>query len=228
MLYDPPQFRDRDEAAQRAFIAEVGFATLVTLGGEGSDEAELDASLIPLLFEPEGGPQGCLIGHVSRANPQWRRVGGRVAALALFQAHDHYVSPGWYPSKQEHGKVVPTWNYELVAVWGRLTVTEAPAEVLRIVTRLTERHEGRRVETAAARGAAAEPWAVSDAPEDFVAGMLKGIVGLSLAIERVQGKRKLSQNRPPADVAGVRAGLECEAPAGGLAATLAAFDKTNG
>ena len=221
MLYNPPQFRDGDAGAPRAFVEAVGFATLVTLG-EAEGARELDVTALPLLWDEEGG-EPRLIGHVSRANPQWKRLAAGVSALAVFQAHDHYVSPAWYPAKREHGKVVPTWNYELVAVWGRLATTEDPAALERIVTRLTERHEARR-------GPGAEPWAVSDAPADFVAGMLKGIVGLTLSIERIEGKRKLSQNRPEPDKAGVREGLEREGTqgAGSVAAALAAFDRANG
>lgn len=204
MLYNPPHFRDGDQAALLAFIAVRGFASLVTLGQEGG-AAELDLTLLPLLHQPAPAPLGRLIGHVARANPQWRRVQGGIAAMAVFQGGDAYVSPAWYPSKAEHGRVVPTWNYEAVVAWGRLTVLEAPEQILPIVAALTERHEGLRA--AAGRGRA---WQVADAPEDFIRAQLKGIVGLELAIERLEGKRKQSQNRNEADRAGVFAGLARE------------------
>lgn len=220
MLYVPPHFRDDDPAALWAFMAARGFATLVTLGGEG--EGELDVTLLPLLVEAEPAPLGRLVGHLARANPQWRRLRPVVRALALFQAGDSYISPAWYPSKQAHGRVVPTWNYETVAAWGSLRLVEDAPGLLSIVTRLTERHEGAR--EAAGQGAA---WAVSDAPPEFVQAQLKGIVGLELTIERLEGKRKLSQNRPAEDCAGVAAGLEREGGAAkaALLAALAAAER---
>jgi transcriptional regulator len=204
VLYNPPHFREPDQAALLAFIAARHLGTLVTLGGDGALR-ELDLTLLPLLHDPRPAPLGRLIGHVAKANPQWKRLDGSVAAMAIFQGGDYYVSPAWYPSKQDTGRVVPTWNYETVVAWGRLTVLEQPAEILPIVTALTQRHEGARA--AAGKG---EAWAVTDAPPDFVQAQLKGIVGLSLAIERLEGKRKLSQNRTPEDRAGVFAGRRRE------------------
>ncbi len=204
MLYNPPHFRDQEQAALLAFIAARGLGMLVTLGSDGAAR-ELDLTLLPLLHEAEPAPLGRLICHVAKANPQWKRIDGSVAAMAVIQGGDHYVSPAWYPSKQETGRVVPTWNYETVVAWGRLTVLQQPEEVLPIVTALTQRHEGARA--SAGKG---EAWAVTDAPPDFVRAQLKGIVGLSLAIERLEGKRKRSQNRTPADRAGVVEGLARE------------------
>jgi transcriptional regulator len=199
VLYNPPHFRDQDQAALLDFIAARGLGLLVTLGSDGVAR-ELDLTLLPLLHRPDPAPLGRLIGHVARANPQWKRLDGGVAAMAVFQAGDYYVSPAWYPSKQQGGRVVPTWNYETVVAWGRLTLLQAPEQILPIVTALTERHEGLRA--AAGQG---EAWAVSDAPADFVQAQLKGIVGFDLAIERLEGKRKLSQNRTPEDRAAVMA-----------------------
>lgn len=200
MLYIPPHFRDEDPEALAGFMAARGFATLVTLGRAADAAPELDLTLLPLLYQPGGGPRGRLVGHVARANRQWQRLDGGVAAMALFQGGDYYVTPSWYPGKAEHGRVVPTWNYEAVVAWGRLTVLEAPEQILPIVTALTERHEGRR----------AAPWSVEDAPPEFIRAQLRGIVGLELAVERLEGKRKLSQNRNEADRAGVFAGLARE------------------
>lgn len=199
MLYNPPHFRDQDQAALLDFIAARGLGTLVTLGSDGTAR-ELDLTLLPLLHRPDPAPLGRLIGHFAKSNPQWKRLDGAVAAMAVFQAGDYYVSPSWYSSKQQTGRVVPTWNYETVVAWGRLTLLEAPEQILPIVTALTERHEGLRA--AAGKG---EAWAVSDAPTDFVQAQLKGIVGFEIAIERLEGKRKLSQNRTPEDRAAVMA-----------------------
>lgn len=200
MLYNPPHFREQDPASLAAFMTARGLATLITLGREEGLAPELDLTPLPLLYEAAPAPHGRLLGHVARANRQWQRLDGAVAAMALFQGGDYYVTPSWYPSKAAHGRVVPTWNYEAVVAWGRLTVLEAPEQILPIVTALTRRHEAPR----------AAPWAVSDAPEDFVRAQLRGIVGLELVIERLEGKRKLSQNRDAADRAGVLAGRAAE------------------
>ncbi len=141
------------------------------------------------------GPR--LIGHLARANPQWRDLADGVAALAIFHGPHAYVSPSWYATKQETGKVVPTWNYVAVHAYGRLKVFDDPDRLYEVVGRLTEVHEADR----------AEPWSVTDAPAGFIRSQLKGIVGLELGVERLEGKWKLSQNRPVADREGVIAGL---------------------
>jgi transcriptional regulator len=194
-LYNPAQFKQEDVGALHAAIRENGFGTLVTLGAEG-----LEASHVPMLIDPAPAPYGTLIGHVSKANPQWRTARPDVPALAMFLGPNAYITPAWYPTKQENGKVVPTWNYTAIHATGTLTFFEDPERLLQLVTRLTEHHEAAR----------AEPWAVSDAPADYVQGMLKGIVGFELAITRLEGKWKMSQNRPPADRAGVIEGLRRE------------------
>ena len=154
------------------------------------------ATPLPLFLAMEEGPYGTLYGHLARANPQWR-LPPAGEAMALFMGPDAYVSPSWYPSKQEHHRVVPTWNYVTVHAYGTAEFYEDPDRLLALVTRLTERHESPRP----------APWAVSDAPSDFIRGQLKGIVGLRLPIARLEGKRKLSQNRNAEDRAGVRAAL---------------------
>ncbi|MSP04958.1 MAG: FMN-binding negative transcriptional regulator [Acetobacteraceae bacterium] len=191
-MYNPPAFREeRTEVLHRA-IRAAGMAILVTSGPDG-----LMASHIPMLLDPDAGEFGTLYGHVARANPQARATG---QALAIFQGPDAYVTPSWYPSKQVDGKVVPTWNYVAVHAMGVLETFDDPARLLDIVTRLTERFEGARE----------KPWAVSDAPEDYVAGMLKGITGFVLPIAKLEGKWKMSQNRVPGDRAGVVAGLTAD------------------
>lgn len=189
-MYIPAAFlMEKDQAL--ALVETHPFATLVSLGPGG-----LLSTPLPLLLDRQG-ERLRLIGHIARANPHWRDFDPAVPSLAIFQGGDAYVTPAWYGAKRETGKVVPTWNYKAVHIHGPLRVVDEPAALLDIVTRLTNRHEADR----------AEPWAVSDAPADYVSAMLKGIVGLELWVERVEGKAKLSQNRPLEDQAAVRAGL---------------------
>ncbi len=144
-----------------------------------------------------------LIGHMARANPQWRDFDTDKESLAIFTAADGYISPSWYAAKLEHGKVVPTWNYQAVHATGRLEIIEDTNEILHIVTGLTDRFETPRP----------KPWAVSDAPHDYMQSQLKGIVGVVMHVTRIEGKAKLSQNRSDADVQGVIKALEIENPA---------------
>ncbi|MDX2170809.1 MAG: FMN-binding negative transcriptional regulator [Deltaproteobacteria bacterium] len=187
-MYLPNHFAETRPEVLRALMQVQPFATLVTQGSGG-----LTADHVPLELDTAPQPLGSLIGHVARANPLWRGLAAGVPALAIFHGPQAYVSPAWYPSKREHGKVVPTWNYVVVHAAGTLRAVEDRAWLRALVERLTARHEaGRR-----------EPWQVSDAPPEFLDAMLGGIVGIELRIERLQGKWKLSQNRPPADVSGV-------------------------
>ena len=189
-MYVPPAFReDRPEALHAAMRAAT-LPILVTLGADG-----MVASHVPMLLDAAAGRHGTLIGHLARANPQ---AGTSGEALAIFTGPDAYVSPSLYPSKMVDEKVVPTWNYVAVHAAGPITFFEDAARILDVVTRLTEREEGKRE----------RPWAVSDAPDDFVAGMLRAIIGFTIPIARLEGKWKMSQNRQPADRAGVRAGME--------------------
>lgn len=188
----PPAFREERIEVLHAAIRESGLATLVTL-----TDAGLVASHVPLLLDPAPAPYGTLIGHLARPNPQARHSVLEMDALAIFQGPDAYVTPNWYATKRENGKVVPTWNYVAIHAVGRLRFFNDPDRLLEIVTRLTERHEAAR----------SEPWAVSDAPPDFIAGMLRGIVGFELPIARLEGKWKMSQNRPAADRERVIAGF---------------------
>jgi transcriptional regulator len=194
-MYLPPHFREDDVGQLHAAIAQTGLATLVTTGPEG-----LIASHVPMLLAAEPAPLGRLVGHVARANPQWQAFDAEAQALAIFLGPDAYVSPSLYATKRETGKVVPTWNYVAVHAYGQLRFVHDPDRLLDLVTGLTVRHESGR----------AEPWAVGDAPPDFVRAHLKGIVGFELAIERLEGKWKMSQNRPAEDVPGIVAGLAAE------------------
>lgn len=190
-MYTPPAFRDDDAARIRAAIRAARLASFVTATAEGPLITPL-----PLLLDESEGEHGVIYGHVARANPQWR-VPVIGEAVAVFMGPDAYVSPSWYATKQETGKVVPTWNYVAVQAQGPVEFFDDPGRLLAVVTRLTNLHEGERQ----------APWAVDDAPAEFVAGQLRGIVGLRLEITKLTAKRKLSQNRSEADQAGVVAGL---------------------
>ncbi len=192
MLYNPPAFRETDLPALQAQIAASGLAMLVSVGAQGPIVSNL-----PIILETDRGPYGAIAGHLARGNPQWRESDLSIPALALFMGADAYVSPSWYPSKQEHGKVVPTWNYSMIVARGRLEIFEDESALRAQVETLTRRFES----------GFAEPWEVSDAPEDFVARQIKGIVGVRLHIESIEGKAKLSQNRAAADQEGVLAAL---------------------
>ncbi|MBZ9990452.1 FMN-binding negative transcriptional regulator [Mesorhizobium sp. BH1-1-5] len=190
-MYTPPAFRDDDHESLTATIHAARLAILVTATADGPL-----ATPLPLLLDENEGEQGVIYGHVAKANPQWRApVLGN--GLAMFMGPDAYVTPSWYQTKQETGKVVPTWNYVAVHAHGPIEFFEDADRLLEVVTRLTNLHEGER----------AAPWAVSDAPADFIQSQLKGIVGLRMPITKLEGKRKMSQNRNAADRAGVLAGL---------------------
>jgi transcriptional regulator len=190
-VYVPPAFREDDRATLHAAINEARLSHLVTATAEG-----LIATPLPLFLAPEEGPHGTLYGHVARANEHWK-LAPIGEAMALFMGPHAYVSPNWYPSKQEHHKVVPTWNYVAVHAYGPVEFFEDAARLLDVVSRLTRLHEQGN----------ARPWAVSDAPETFISAQLRGIIGLRLPIARIEGKRKMSQNRSEEDRAGVAEAL---------------------
>ncbi len=204
-MYTPPAFREDDPVILAEIIRAARLPMLVTATAAGPL-----ATPLPLILDQSEGPHGVLYGHLARANPQWTTpaIG---EALAIFPGPDAYVTPSWYASKAEHGKVVPTWNYVAVHAYGPVEFFEDADRLHQAVSRLTDLHEGQR----------ADPWAVTDAPETFVRAQLKGIVGLRLPITRLEGKRKLSQNRPEADRRGVAQGLaqsevESDREVGGL------------
>lgn len=190
-MYLPAHFEETRIDVLHAAMRQHPLATLTTQDPAGA----LQADAVPLLVEPGALALGTLRGHVARANPLWRETRGDV--LVVFQGAQSYVSPGWYPAKAEHGKVVPTWNYIVVQARGRLRAIEDAAWLHALVSRLTDRFE-------AARPA---PWGVGDAPADYIATMLGAIVGIEIEIEALIGKWKVSQNRNAADRAGVAAGL---------------------
>ncbi|WP_045875926.1 FMN-binding negative transcriptional regulator [Pseudofrankia sp. DC12] len=187
-MYVPRVNRVEDETLVSDFVAACGAATLVTVGPDG----EPDATLLPVLWE-----SGEVVGHLARAGEHWRRIRDGSPGLAVVTGPQAYVSPSWYPSKAEHGRVVPTWNYSAVQLRGTITVHDDPEWLRGVVTRLTDRHEAGR----------ADPWAVTDAPERFIDGQLRAIVGVCLRVTSLDAKAKWSQNRSDADRAGVLAGL---------------------
>jgi len=183
------------------FLARRAAGHLVTVGPDGIP----DATLLPVLLDGvrDGvgdGAQPRVLGHLARANPHWTRIAPGSPALLVLTGADAYISPSWYASKATHGRVVPTWNYSEVHVRGAVTVHDDPDWVRGVVTRLTERHEDHRE----------RPWAVRDAPDAYVRGQLRGIVGVEVLVESVEGKAKLSQNRSDADRDGVVEGLRAE------------------
>ena len=194
-MYVPVHFREERVPVLHEAMRHSGLATLVTSGKDG-----FEASHVPLLLDPDPAPLGTLRGHVARGNPQARGAGSEVEALAILMGPEAYVSPSWYPTKAETGRVVPTWNYVVVHAHGRLRFFEDPERLLELVSGLTEAHEGGR----------ARPWSVRDAPEEYIRAQLKGIVGFELSIARLEGKWKLSQNRSARDRAGVVEGLTRE------------------
>ena len=183
-MYVPDHFRESSPEVLNGAIRRIGFATLVTPG--------LEANHLPMLLSEDGTH---LRGHVARANPVWKS--GDSEALAIFLGPHAYVTPNWYPSKAETGKAVPTWNYITVHARGNLRWVEDADWLHAHVTALSGTHEATRD----------EPWKVSDAPAGYIDAMLRGIVGFELSITALEGKYKLSQNRDPADRAGVREGL---------------------
>ncbi|HET7865987.1 MAG TPA: FMN-binding negative transcriptional regulator [Burkholderiaceae bacterium] len=199
-MYQPAAFACTDPATLQALMRAAPLATLVvpTAGG-------LQANPLPLQLREDA--QGwVLVGHVARANAVWQAP-ATGEALAIFSGAQGYVSPGWYASKALHGKVVPTWNYATVHAHGKLHWIDDAAWLRQFLHGLTEAHEARQ----------AHPWRMSDAPEDFTTHLLQAIVGLELRITRLEGKFKLSQNRPAADQQGVLAGLQQQGDAGSMA-----------
>ena len=197
-MYLPSQFREDRVPVLHDAIDAAGLATLVTVEANA-----LDASHVPMLLDRSAGALGTLIGHLARPNPQWRAATPDLPALAIFLGPDAYVTPSWYETKQQTGKVVPTWNYVAVHAHGRVRFFDDEERLLALVTKLTEAHEAPWP----------HPWAVSDAPLDYIRSHLKGIIGFELQIAKLEGKWKMSQNRPAEDRKGVVEGLRREGDA---------------
>jgi transcriptional regulator len=191
-LYEPPLHRNENLPELHALIKERVFGLLISSGTEG-----ILANSVPFVLDAAASKLGTLKVHLARANPQWRDLQGQPDVLVVFQGHDHYITPSWYATKQETGKVVPTWNYTMVQAKGRAKVMD-DAWLDQQIKELTQTLEQRRE----------QPWAVGDAPADFIAMQRRAIVGVEIEILDIRGKWKTSQNRNAADRAGVVAGLE--------------------
>jgi transcriptional regulator len=192
-MYTPPHFaEDRPEQLHR-LLRDHPLGALVTHGAAG-----FDADHLPFEFDPGIGPHGLLSAHVARANPLLRRCPSGSPVLVIFRGAEAYVSPGWYPSKHETHRLVPTWNYEVVHAHGVLTVRDDERFVRGLVARLTRRHEA----------AEPRPWKMGDSAPDFIDGMLRAIVGIEIAVTALEGKSKLSQNRERRDREGAADALD--------------------
>ncbi|MER0836459.1 FMN-binding negative transcriptional regulator [Pseudomonas aeruginosa] len=191
-MYRPAAFRQDDLPSLHQQIHDSRLASVISQGHDGPQ-----ASHLPLLLVENEGERGTLYGHFARANPHWRELLERPQVLVIFNGADAYVSPTWYPSKAEHGKAVPTWNYIAVHAHGRAEIFDDAERLRQLVGALSARHEAGR----------AQPWSIDDAPADYLAAMLRAIVGFALPIERLEGQWKLSQNRSGADRDGVRRSL---------------------
>lgn len=191
-MYIPrPNQEDRTPVIHK-LMQDQPFASLVTMGTSG-----LVASHIPMVLEPEFAPLGRLKFHLARANPQWNNLSPSAEALAIFSGPQHYITPSWYPEKQQTAKVVPTWNYVVVHAYGHLKVIEDSQWLMAHLETLVNIHEA----------SSPVPWKIDDAPAPYIASQIKGIVGLEMVIDRLEGKWKVSQNRSEEDRVGVAKGL---------------------
>ncbi len=186
-MYIPPHFAITDPQVLHRIMGDHPLGVLVTSASSG-----LDANHIPFEFNPSAGKLGVLTGHVARANPVWKQCLQGADVMVIFRGDETYISPNWYPSKHETHRQVPTWNYEVVHVFGRLTVRDDEKFMRGVVARLTRTHEAQEP----------KPWKMGDSAPDYIDGMLKAIVGLEITIERFEGKSKLSQNRESRDLQG--------------------------
>ncbi|HEU0114470.1 MAG TPA: FMN-binding negative transcriptional regulator [Thermomicrobiales bacterium] len=212
-MYLPPLFVEDRLDVLHALIRDHPLAMIVTAGPGG-----LMANPLPFLVDADASPNGTLRAHLARANPQVAELAAGGECLVVFQGIQAYVTPAWYATKRETGKVVPTWNYATVHAWGRPRVVEDAVWLRRQLEDLTGSQEHARP----------DPWQVDDAPPPFIAGQMKGIIGLEIPIDRIEGKWKMSQNRPAADRAGVIAGFRGQGEAGEAMAELVAERGTRG
>ena len=201
-MYEPPHFRETDAGMSHALIRARPLGLLVSHSEEG-----LTANPIPFVLDERAGEHGVLRCHLARANPQWKQFLTPCDALVVFQGDEHYIHPGWYETKKENGKVVPTWNYAMVQVRGQAVAIEDATWLARQIRDLTQIMEGRYP----------DPWAVEDAPDPFIAAQIRGIVGIEITISDLRGKWKVSQNRNEADRRGVIDGLTAKGDPDALA-----------
>jgi transcriptional regulator len=191
-MYLPQHFEAFDPALHQALIKAHPLGAWISCSNN-----ELTVNHIPFLLDPSRGEHGTLIGHVARANPIWKTFSKEIASIVVFQGPQAYISPSWMPTKQANGKMVPTWNYAVVHAHGWPQVIEEPDKIRSIVSTLTDMHEAGQ----------AAPWALSDAPADYIEAMLRAIIGIEIPLSKLVGKWKVSQNRSTPDKQGVVAGL---------------------
>jgi len=214
-MYVPSHFDESRLAVLHEFIRQHPFAAIIA-----NTAAGLEGNHLPLLVDAERGRFGTLRGHIARANPMWQTVSAGSEVLTIFQGVSHYVSPRWYPSKREHGKVVPTWNYAVIHARGSIQWFHDPDWLRSLLETTTNLHEGTHP----------MPWHVSDAPDEYVRRQIGAIVGFEILLSDLTGKWKLSQNRNDADRAGVTSALEGQPDEGAqeMAALMKKLDKSNG
>lgn len=193
-MYNPKWFREDRIEVLHAQITKISFGTLITYGASSG----ILATHIPIMLDATKGQRGTLFGHIACRNPQWRETPPNSEALAVFLGPGAYITPRWYQTKKQNGRVVPTWNYITIHARGPITFFEDSSRLRQTVATLTDLHES----------AAQDPWKVDDAPTDYIENELKSIVGFEVPISKIEGKWKMSQNRPDADRAGVISGLE--------------------
>lgn len=191
-MYNPALFREGRVPVLFDAIEKIGLGTLIASTPDG-----LEANHIPMLIDPKPEPYGKLLGHVARANPIWQNVEQGSDALAVFLGANAYISPSWYPSKKETGTGVPTWNYLAIHAYGKIHFYHDAAELKEHVGALSSAHEAELP----------EPWAIGDAPAEYIDTMVQRIVGFRLSVARIEGKWKMSQNREAQDAKGAREGL---------------------
>lgn len=198
-MYTPKLHEEKRLDVLHQLISDYPLGTLVVMG-----EGELVANAIPFYLDTSRGEYGTLVAHISRANPLWEMAPTDISALVIFQGPQAYISPSWYPSKAEHGRAVPTWNYVMVQASGKPRFIQDRDWLLAHVTELSNTHEQHKNDT----------WLVSDAPEDFIERLLKGIVGVEIPLEKIVGKWKVSKDRPEVDKPGIIDGLTKSATPG--------------
>ncbi|MFT5136154.1 MAG: transcriptional regulator [Candidatus Azotimanducaceae bacterium] len=205
-MYNLSPFKQEEDQQLKSFIAQYPLATLVSINSSG-----LEANHIPLYFVEDEDAKPLLKGHIAKANPLWKEVADKSRVLMIFQGPQSYISPNWYPSKKEHGKVVPTWNYAVVHLRGEISFISDNAWKLDMLNTLTNKSE--RHQTA--------PWKVADAPEGYIERQVAGIVGIEISLSSMQGKWKMSQNKSASDHQGVVDGLSnSDSPGAGETADL--------
>jgi transcriptional regulator len=205
-MYVPSQFEETRSEVMQQLMHEHALGALVTLGSTG-----LNANHVPFEFDPDPAPFGTLRAHVARSNPVWQDFDRKMDSIVIFQGPQAYISPSWYATKKEGGRVVPTYNYMVVHAYGQLRAIDDPAWVRGLLERLTARHET----------GMAEPWKLIDAPAEYIEKLLSAIVGIEIPITRLVGKWKVSQNQPKANRAGVEAGLRTQGDENALAMAAA-------